>query len=136
MKHVILLSTLSFLNVLLMNGPSAAEQIEQFTSPSGVTVNIIKCSRKSAKCMNKAAVFCEGSYQVIDSESHSGGLVADILPGPVTWYSMAFLCGKSDGVMPTFSFRGPEPAMPSIVIPPTVRTTCTGFGNTVNCTSY
>ena len=136
MKQLILLIAMSFVSMSLLNGPLAAQQIEQFSSPSGVAVNVVKCSRKSSKCMNKAAAHCKGSYQVIDSESHSGGLVADILPGPVTWYSMAFLCGKTDGAMPTFSFRGPEPAMPSIVIPPTVRTTCTGFGNTVSCTSY
>ncbi len=122
--------------VFFVGSSANAQQIEQIASPSGVTINYVKCSKKSGKCMNKAAAFCEGSYQVIDSESHSGGLVADLLPGPVTWYSMTFLCGKSDGAMPLFPFRGPEPAMPSFVVPPTVRTNCTTIGNMLSCTTY
>src|SRR5262249_2062852 len=38
-----------------------------------------------------------GPYQILDSESHAGGLLADILPGPVTWYTMSYVCGPSDG---------------------------------------
>jgi hypothetical protein len=86
--------------------------------------------------MKKAAAFCEGSYQVIGSESHSGGLVADILPGPVKWYSLTFLCGKSDGKMPDFAFSGPEQAMPSFDIPSSIQTTCSTVGNTTRCTTY
>jgi hypothetical protein len=28
------------------------------------------------------------------------------MPGPVTWYSMTYQCGPSDGKMPAFAFRG------------------------------
>jgi len=115
--------------------PASAQQIEQVAAPSGVILNYVKCSKKSAKCLNRAAAHCQGSYQVIDSESHSGGLLADLMPGPVTWYSMTFLCGKSDGKMPGFIFRGPEPAMPSLIIPPTVVTSCTQIGNSISCNS-
>ena len=115
--------------------PASAQQIEQIASPSGVTVSYIKCSAKAGKCMNKAAAFCKGSYQVIDSESHAGGLLADILPGPIRWFSMTFLCGKSDGQMPVFPFGGPDFVMPSLITPPTIRTTCNSYGNTVSCTS-
>jgi hypothetical protein len=31
------------------------------------------------------------------SHNHAGGLLADILPGPVTWYAMSYTCGPSDG---------------------------------------
>src|SRR5262249_13549150 len=38
-----------------------------------------------------------GSYQILYSDIHPGGLLADILPGPVTWYTMSYVCGPSDG---------------------------------------
>jgi hypothetical protein len=57
--------------------------------------------------LQKASQSCGGGpYQVLDSDSHSGGLVADLMPGPVTWYAMTYRCGQSDGKMPTFAFRG------------------------------
>ena len=117
-------------------GLAVAQTVEQFPSPSGVTVSFVKCGGKSSKCMKKAAAFCKGSYQVIGSESHAGGLIADILPGPVPWYSITFLCGKSDGAMPQFPFVGPRFVMPTIVIPQSVQTSCTTIGNTVNCYSH
>src|SRR5262249_21848938 len=50
-----------------------------------------------AGCYEQATRDCRGgSYQILHSESHPGGLLADILPGPVTWYTMSYVCG-SDG---------------------------------------
>lgn len=66
---------------------------------------------------------------MLDSESHAGGLVADVLPGPVTWYGMTFACGPSDGRMPSFAFRG------QTYRPPTV-TNCQKHGNMVSCQTY
>ena len=78
---------------------------------------------------------------MISSESHAGGLVADVLPGPVTWYGMTYTCGPSDGKMPEFKFAGqqytpPPPAPAPVVIkqPPTT-TNCTKIGDTVTCRS-
>jgi hypothetical protein len=73
-----------------------------------------------------------GSYQVLDSESHAGGLVADALAGPVTWYGMTYVCGKSDGRLPSFPFRGQQylPAARPIV------TNCQSFGNSTSCQQY
>src|SRR5262249_40916894 len=67
-----------------------------------------------------------GSYQILDSESHAGGLLADIIPGPVTWYTMSYACGPSNGRLADFPFRGPHYKPPSIQ-------TCSQFGNTVTC---
>jgi hypothetical protein len=53
---------------------------------------------------------------VVDSYSKAGGLVADILPGPVTWYYMSYQCGKSDGRMPSFAFRGQNYQRPPVVV--------------------
>ena len=125
-----------FLLAFTFIGPQVeAQTIEEITAPSGITINYVKCSGKSSKCMNKAGAHCKGSYQVIDSESHAGGIFADLFPGPVTWYSMTFLCGVSDGSFPKFAFRGPEAKMPSFDIPNTISTTCRALGNTIRCTT-
>jgi hypothetical protein len=80
-----------------------------FKGPSGATVSTAKCSQSSAGCLQQASQACGGPYQVVDSDSHSGGLLADAMPGRVTWYSLSYQCGPSDGKMPTFAFRGPPP---------------------------
>lgn len=77
-----------------------------FASPSGAVVNRTKCSHSSDACFQAASATCAGPYQVIESESHPGRLLEDAMPGPVTWYSMTYQCGPSDGKMPTFALRG------------------------------
>ena len=67
-----------------------------------------KCKKSASKCFLKAQKKCGNSYQVVDSESHAGGEWADILPGPVTWFSFRYRCGLSDGTKPTFPFEGPQ----------------------------
>jgi hypothetical protein len=79
-----------------------------FNGPSGAQVSSAKCQYASAGCLQQAAQTCRGPYQVLDSDSHSGGLLADLMPGPVTWYSMTYQCGASDGKMPAFAFRGQQ----------------------------
>lgn len=87
---------------------------ETFIGPSGKPVQQTKCSHSPKGCYNEAHNTCRGPYQIIDSESHAGGLFADILPGPVTWYSFTYICGKSDGRMASFPLRGAAPRMPSV----------------------
>lgn len=111
------------------------------TGPSGAVVNTAKCSSSSEGCFKAAAKTCNGSYQVLDSYSKAGGLVADLMPGPVTWYYMSYQCGKSDGRMPTFDFRGQSYQPPPVIVSPaytprTSTTNCRRFGNSVSCTSY
>ena len=104
---------------------------ESVPGPSGATINQAKCNGNSNVCLKQAAKTCNGPYQVVDSSSNAGGLLADIIPGPVIWYKMTYQCGPSDGRLPTFQFRGPEYRPPV-----TATTTCNGFGNTVTCRSY
>ncbi|WP_290577350.1 4-fold beta flower protein [Ketobacter sp.] len=68
----------------------------------------VKCRTDSSKCLTAASVSCgDGGYQVYSSESHAGGMLADIIPGPVTWYSMSYVCGPTDGTIPEFRWTGP-----------------------------
>lgn len=81
---------------------------QSLTGPSGTAVEIAKCNGSSTACLQKAAQTCSGPYLVLDSESHAGGMLGDTNPGPFTWYSMTYQCGRSDGKLPTFAFRGPQ----------------------------
>jgi len=74
-----------------------------FASPSGAAINTVKCSQSSDPCLKAAAVTCGGPYQVMVNESHSGGILADQIAGPVTWYTITYKCGPSDGEIPTFT---------------------------------
>lgn len=123
------------LAMILPATQAAAERIQQIEAPSGITVDHVKCSRNPNRCMNAAAEFCAGSYQVIDSESHMGTIVSDVFVGQVTWYTITFLCGKSDGVLPDFPYGGPNATPPKLAIPPQISTICTVLGKTRNCRS-
>ena len=79
----------------------------QLNAPNGALYYRVKCNGSEQECLAKANQACGGPYQVITSESHSGGLLADLMPGPVMWYSMHFQCGPSDGAIPTFRHNGP-----------------------------
>jgi len=122
----------------------ATTTVTEFQAPDGTTLKTVKCTSDPAKCYAQASQSCpdRGTYRVVASESHAGGIAADILPGPVTWYSMTFACGPSDGRLPNFAWQGPQytppPSAPAPVLiqqKPTT-TNCTRIGSSVSCTSY
>lgn len=120
----------------------AATGVEEVRGPSGAAVKSVKCVSDSGKCLAVASDSCgQGSYQVLDSSSNAGGAFADLIPGPFTWYRMQYVCGSSDGKMPTFQARGSSYVPPPIVVAPAARprsttTNCQRIGDQVNCTTY
>ena len=81
-------------------------QPTSFTAPNGQQVLTSRCNQTPAQCYAQAAQACSGGpYQVVESYSNPGGLLADALPGPVTWFTMSFQCGPSDGQLPQFPLR-------------------------------
>jgi hypothetical protein len=48
---------------------------------------------------------------------------------------MTFLCGRSDGKLPEFPFRGAKGEPPSTLIPPQISTICTVLGKGRSCRS-
>jgi len=121
----------------------AAPSAKVIRGPDGNSLHAITCTSDSTKCLAIASDTCAqtaGSYQVIASHSNAGGAAADLLPGPITWYRMTIACGPSDGKMPTFTFRGPQPVMPdfgSTDRGATRTTTCINLGNNlINCTTH
>lgn len=121
----------------------ATTSVKEYQAPDGTSIKTVKCTSDPLKCFEQASQSCPsgGSYRVISSESHAGGLIADIMPGPVTWYSMTYACGLSDGKMPDFKFTGeryappPQSSAPVIIKQRPTMTNCIAIGNTVNCSS-
>jgi hypothetical protein len=120
--------------------------VKEFKGPDGSSIKTVKCSSDVSGCFAEASASCHdgGTYRVLSSESHAGGLIADVMPGPVTWYSMTYSCGASDGQMPEFRFSGQQfvpPSMPVrqhiIVNQPSksISTTCNKIGASVYCQS-
>ena len=96
---------LSVLSMAALSG--CASTTTSFIGPSGAPTHLAKCNVSPQGCYQEATKICRGPYQVLDSESHAGGVAADVLPGPVTWYGMTYSCGPSDGRLPAFAFKGP-----------------------------
>ncbi len=131
--------------ILALLASCIAASAETFTGPDGRPVNQTKCRFSPKGCYDEAHETCHGPYQIIDSESHAGGMLADLFPGPVTWYSFTYACGRSDGHLASFPLRGAAPRMPNIQVQapavvapsPAVPTRCSSnrVGNTVwtNC---
>ena len=89
---------------------------ESYHDPSGTKVHKTKCTAENIGCFQEASQTCGGPYQVITSDSHAGGVFADWLPGPVTWYTITYRCGASDGQTPSFRWMGQEYTPPLEVI--------------------
>jgi hypothetical protein len=127
------------LALLMASGPVSAQS---FVGPSGKPLHKAKCNMAPISCYQQASELCGGKpYQILDSESHRGGLIADVLPGPVVWYSMTFSCGSSDGQLARFPFRDNRrmpvfapPPRPTAAPPPSM-TNCSRIGNSVTCYS-
>jgi hypothetical protein len=131
MKKIFALAFSAYLLIGCTAGPS----VKSYTGPTGEKMATVRCTKETSPCFEKASAVCGGgTYRVSNSYRNAGGILADALPGPVTWYTMSIICGPSDGVMPEFPLRGSEPAMPPA--PSVEKTRCTKYGNTVDCTTY
>lgn len=123
------------LSMIILAGCTAGPSAKSYTGPTGEQMATVRCTKETSPCFEKASETCGGgTYRVVSSYRNAGGVLADALPGPVTWYTMSIVCGEPDGVMPVFPLRGSEPAMPPA--PSVEKTQCTQYGNAVNCTTY
>jgi len=52
-----------------------------------------RCKSDVSNCFADAQSQCGSRFTVVHQESHAGGLLADVLPGPVSWYTVTFRCG-------------------------------------------
>ena len=125
--------------VLLMTGCATNKE---FRGPSGEVMHSVKCKSDESQCFNDAYTKCGGPYEVISGVRSTGGVFADVIPGPVIWYKVTYKCGagktdipefKNDGrsvVMPNFNIPQPQPK----ITPST--TNCFATGKSVTCNTY
>ena len=111
--------------------PVAAAPAHAYRAPSGQELHQTKCKSDPSACYDEASQACQGPYQIIDSNSHAGGIFADLFPGPVTWYGITYVCGRSDGRLAAFLWRGSKAHEPGVIT-----TTCGPDGNAVTCRTY
>ena len=109
------MKTLIIAACLMVSTPALAD-VTSFRGPAGQTVYKTTCKIDESECYQDAAAVCGKSYQVLGSESHSGGILADLFPGPIKYYSMSFACGASDGRIAQFPHHGPyyQPPRPFV----------------------
>jgi len=82
--------------------------VREVRSTGGEKIFEAKCKSTASECIADARATCSEGYELLASESHAGGAIADALPGPVTWYTMTFKCsGFGGNERPDFAFRGP-----------------------------
>ena len=113
--------------LLLFSGESRGDTTA-FNAPNGAKVYTTKCTENPESCYSEARQSCRGSYQILNSESHAGGFFGDAIPGPVTWYSMQYQCGPSDGRLASFPHRG------TYYVPPRLHTNFCEFNyNDIGC---
>lgn len=88
LKHIV-----GVVGVGLLAVGCGAEGVTEAHSASGASSYTAKCKSSSADCVAMARERCPDGYDLLQSESHAGGVLADAIPGPVTWYTMTFRCG-------------------------------------------
>jgi hypothetical protein len=124
-QEALLIQRLSIINLYAINGAEAGAETVMKAFCAVVCIAAIcgsistaqasdlvaKCRQSPIGCFEQAARDCkDGPYQVLDSDSHAGGLLTDDLwAGPFIWYAMSYACGPSDGSLADFSFRGMRP---------------------------
>ena len=94
--------------ILLLSG-CASPVVTELKAPDGTILKNVKCNIDAQKCFVLATESCKqnnGTYRVVARHSNAGGTLADVMPGPVTWYNMTYTCGQADEKMPNFPFKG------------------------------
>ncbi len=103
---------------------------------SAADIRMAKASSNPAKVYQKAQKACGGNFSIIDSWSNAGGMLADLMPGPFTWYGIAYACGGDGGIKATFPFRGQQfdPAMLALALNAASNTSNASTSKSTHCT--
>lgn len=56
--------------------------------------NTVKCNIDFKNCLETIRSVCGGKYDIHSRGAHMGGLLADIIPGPIVWYTAVYSCSK------------------------------------------
>jgi len=138
----------------LIGGCSTTESVK--TNAYGGDAYKVKCKNTPEACLEEAYTKCNGTFTTLYSDSHAGGILADFIPGPTTWYALTFKCG-GEVSRPNFPWVGTtiEEALETMSVldeagksinnnnnnnnnqyDGTTTTNCYTVGNTLTCNSY
>ncbi len=85
---------MKYLMLLILVGCGAASPKMVYT-PSGAQGYQIECKKNLEDCLSQAGEMCGSrGYTVVHSDSHTGGIAADWIPGPIDWYNITVQCGS------------------------------------------
>ena len=90
MKKILLL-----LSLLLVVG-CVSSSGSAFVSPEGESIYYTKCNVSEEGCLKDIAENCPSGYNTINTETHMGGILADLIPGPVRWWSITYSCKEEE----------------------------------------
>jgi hypothetical protein len=93
-------------SIIALNHTDVRAETESAQGPDGRPIHETSCQSSSSDCYKEARATCRGNFQVLDSYSKSGGIFADAIPGPITWYHVTYACGASDGRVARFPHQG------------------------------
>ena len=143
------------ISIGLISGCSSTEAVK--TNAYGGDTYKVKCKNTPEACLEEAYTKCNGeTFTTLYSDSHAGGILADLMPGPTTWYALTFKCGGEE-TKPNFPWVGTtiEEALETMSVLDnvgksikqnnnnnnnqyngTTSTNCYTVGNTLTCNSY
>ena len=125
MKNYHFIYLVSLFSFSFLAGCSSGESIKN--SAYGDDAYKVKCKNTPEACLEEAYKKCNGeTYTTLYSDSHAGGILADLIPGPTTWYALTFKCGGV-GTKPNFPWTGTtiKEAVETIKV-------LEGIGNSIN----
>ena len=101
MKHLSILAIFSF---MFLQGCGTDQAIK--TSAYGADAYKAKCKNTPESCLEQAYAKCGNRFTTLYSDSHAGGILADLIPNDTAWYVLTFRCG-GPGTPPKFPWVGP-----------------------------
>ena len=69
-----------------------------FVGPEGESIYFTKCNVSQEGCLKEIAEHCPSGYNTINTETHMGGILADLIPGPVRWWSITYSCKEEQNL--------------------------------------
>ena len=90
--------TLSILLLLVVGCASTGDSA--FVGPEGESIYFTKCNVSQEGCLKEIAEHCPSGYNTINTETHMGGILADLIPGPVRWWSITYSCKEEQNLNP------------------------------------
>ena len=85
------LAIIGAIGMLMLSGCVSASG-HAINLPNGKIGVRTTCHPDVAECYEEAGKICTNGYDLVSQSVHMGGTLADLMPGPVTWYNVLVEC--------------------------------------------